>query len=128
MSSARSNSRSSPPEPFHGKASDHAQIASTWLYGLELYFQAEPSSNPVAKAVTYLHDDARYWWQQAGHTLMPVLPTFADLAKAFLARLVKPSDTAAARREIPTLRQIESVEAFAAHFKNVNSRITLGSP
>ena len=60
VSSFKSNSRSCPLEPFLGRASDHGQVASTWLYGLELYFQAEPTPNPVAKAVTYLHGDARY--------------------------------------------------------------------
>ncbi|DBA82572.1 TPA: hypothetical protein ACH3X2_000783 [Trebouxia sp. C0005] len=91
VSSARSNSRSSQPESFHGRASDHGQAAQTWLYGLQLYFQAEPTPNPVAKAVTYLQDDARYWWQQVGHALMPVTPTLDDVAKAFLVRYVKPS-------------------------------------
>ena len=128
VSSIKSNSRFSPPEPFHGKSTDHGQTANTWLYGLELYFQAEPTSNPAAKAVTYLHGEARHWGQQVGSMLMPANPTLADFAKVFLARFVKPSDSAAARIEITTLKQTGSVEAFAAHFRNVNSRITVGSP
>ncbi|KAA6422958.1 MAG: hypothetical protein FRX49_06947 [Trebouxia sp. A1-2] len=128
VSSARSNSRSSQPESFHGRASDHGQAAQTWLDGLQLYFQAEPTPNPVAKAVTYLQDDARYWWQQVGHALMPVTPTLDDFAKAFLVRYVKPSDSAAARKEISNLKQLDSVEAYASKFRNVNSRITVGSP
>ena len=128
VSSSRSNSRSSPPEPFHGKSTDHWQTANTWLYGLELYFQAEPTLNPVAKAVTYLHGGAQHWWQQVGNMLMPANPTLSGFAKVFLARFVKPSDSAAARIEITTLKQTGSVEAFAAHFRSVNSRITVGSP
>ena len=31
VSSLRSSSRSNPPEPFHGHASDHGQTANTWL-------------------------------------------------------------------------------------------------
>ena len=81
----------------------------------------------MAKAVTYLHDHARHWWQQAGSMLMPVEPTLDDFSRAFLARFVKPSDSAAARKELLTLKQTDSVEAFAAHFRNVNSRITVGS-
>ena len=100
MSSIKSNSRSSPPEPFHGKSTDHGQTANTCLYGLELYFQAEPTSNPVAKAVTYLHGEACHWWQQVGSMLMPANPTLADFAKIFLAHFVKPSDSAAARIEL----------------------------
>ena len=59
---------------------------------------------------------------------MPILPTFADFAKAFLARFVKTSQSAAARRDIPTLKHTDSLEAVAAHFKNVNSRVNVGSP
>ena len=102
--------------------------ANTWLYGLELCFQAEPTSNPAAKAVTYLHGEARHWWQQVGSMLMPANPTLADFVRVFLAHFVKPSDSVAARIEITTLKQTGSVEAFAAHFRNVNSRITVGSP
>ncbi|DBA66291.1 TPA: hypothetical protein ACH3X2_002545 [Trebouxia sp. C0005] len=101
VSSARSNSRSSQPESFHGRADDHGQAAQTWLYGLQLYFQAEPTPNPVAKAVTYLQDDARYWWQQVGHALTPTLD---DFAKAFLVRYVKPSDSAAARKQMSNFK------------------------
>ena len=89
---------SNPPEPFLGHANDHGQTANIWLYGLQLYFIAEPTANPVAKAVTYLHDHARHWWQQAGSMLMPAEPTLDGFSKAFLARFVKPSDSAAARR------------------------------
>ena len=59
---------------------------------------------------------------------MPANPTLADFARVFLARFVKPSDSAAARIEITTLKQTGSVEAFASHFRNVNSRITVCSP
>ena len=128
VSSFRSGSRSSPPEPFHGRADDHGQIAQSWLYGIELYFEAEVTPNPVAKAVTYLQNDARYWWQQTGSGAMPPAPTFHDFKTAFLARFVKPSDSAKARSEIPTLEHTSSVEAFASHFRTVNSRITVGSP
>lgn len=41
LSSLGSGSRSSPPEAFHGRASDHGQIAQSWLRGVELYFAAE---------------------------------------------------------------------------------------
>ncbi|KAL3154644.1 hypothetical protein ABBQ32_014091 [Trebouxia sp. C0010 RCD-2024] len=128
VSSFRSGSRSSPPKPFHGRVDDHGQIAQSWLYGVELYFDAEVTPNPVAKAVTYLQGDARYWWQQTGSGAMPPAPTFHDFKTAFLARFVKPSDSAKARSEIPTLKQTNSVEAFASHFRTVNSRITVGSP
>ncbi|KAL3132205.1 hypothetical protein ABBQ32_008796 [Trebouxia sp. C0010 RCD-2024] len=94
VSSFRSGSRSSPPEPFHGCADDHGQIAQSWLYGVELYFDAEVTPNPVAKAVTYLQGDARYWWQQTGSGAMAPAPTFHDFKTAFLARFVKPSDSA----------------------------------
>lgn len=57
--------------------------------------------------------------------LMPAEPTLDDFSRAFLARFVKPSDSAAACKELPTLKQTDLVEAFAAHFRNVN---TLGSP
>ena len=59
---------------------------------------------------------------------MPANPTLADFARAFLARFVKPSDSAAARIEITTLKQTGSDQAFAAHFGNVNSRIIVDSP
>ncbi|DBA79294.1 TPA: hypothetical protein ACH3X2_007814 [Trebouxia sp. C0005] len=128
VSSARSNSRSSQPGSFHGCASDHGQAAHTWLCGLQLYFQAEPTPNLVAKAVTNLQHDARYWWQQVGHALMPITPTLDDFAKAFLVRYVKPSDSVAARKEISNLKQLDSIELYASRFRNVNNRITVGSP
>ena len=49
VSSLRSSSRSDPPEPFHGLAKDHGQPAQSWLYSVNLYFQAEYTPNPVAK-------------------------------------------------------------------------------
>ena len=49
-------------------------------------------------------------------------------SQAFLARFVKPSDSAKARAEILHLKHIESVESFALHFRNVHSCITVGSP
>ena len=49
-------------------------------------------------------------------------------SQAFLAHFVKPSDSAKARAEISHLKQIDSVESFAPHFRNVNSRISVGSP
>ena len=51
-------------------------------------------------------------------------------SQAFLAHFVKPnySDSAKARAEVPHLKQIDSVESFAAHFRNVNSCIIVGSP
>ena len=52
VSSFKSSSRSSPPDSFHGHAKDHGQPAQSWLYSVELYFQAEYTPNPVAKAVT----------------------------------------------------------------------------
>jgi len=128
VSSLRSSGRSSQPEPFNGRAADHGQTAISWLYSVELYFAAEPTSNPVAKAVTYLHSDARYWWQQAGSLAMPSTATFADFKKVFLARFVKPSDSAAARLEIPKLKQTDSVEAYVAEFNAVNARIQFGTP
>ena len=128
MSSLRSNSRSSPPEPFHGLAKDHGQPAQSWLYGVNLYFQAEYTPNPVAKAVTYLHGEARRWWQQVGSKTLSATSIFEMFSQAFLARFVKPSDSAKARAEIPHLKQSDSVESFASHFRNVNSRITVGSP
>ena len=96
VSSSKSYGRSSPPEPFRGQASDQGQPAQSWLYSVELYFAAEYTPNPVSKAVTYLHDDARTWWQQSGSTSMPAKPTFADFSPAFLARYVKPADSAKA--------------------------------
>ena len=128
VSSFKFSSRSCQPENFHGTASDHGITASSWLYGVQLYFQAEYTPDPVAKAFTYLHADARRWWQQSGSQSMPASPTFADFSAAILARYVKPSDSAAARNEIPYLRQTESVEAFSSHFRLVNSRITVGTP
>ena len=68
------------------------------------------------------------WWQQVGSMLIPANPTLSDFAKVFLARFVKPSDSAAARIEITTRKQTGSFEAFAAHFRNVNSRIVVGRP
>ena len=52
------------------------------------------------------------------------------ICEAFLARYVKPSDSQKARKDLPTLKQAdnESVEIFSAHFRSVNSRITVGSP
>ena len=128
VSPFRSSSRSSPPEPFHGLAKDHGQPAQSWLYSVDLYFQAEYTPNPVAKAVTYLHGEARRWWQQVGSKTLSAASTFEMFSQAFLARFVKPSDSAKARAEIPHLKQIDSVESFASHFRNVNSRISVGSP
>ena len=128
VSSLRSSSRSSPPEPFHGLAKDHGQPAQSWLCSVNLYFQAEYTPNPVAKAVTYLHGEARRWWQQVGSKTLSATSTLEMFSQAFLARFVKPSDSAKARAEIPHLKQIDSVESFASHFRNVNSRITLAVP
>jgi len=44
VSSLRSSGRSSQPEPFNGRAADHGQTAISWLYSVELYFAAEPTS------------------------------------------------------------------------------------
>jgi len=59
---------------------------------------------------------------------MPSTATFADFKKVFLARFVKPSDSAAARLEIPKLKQTDSVEAYVAEFNAVNARIQFGTP
>ena len=128
VSSFRSSSRSSPPESFHGLAKDHGQPAQPWLYSVELYFQAEYTPNPAAKAVTYLHGEARRWWQQVGSKILSSASTYEMFSQAFLARFVKPSDSAKARAEISLLKQTDSVESFASHFRNVNSRISVGSP
>lgn len=45
---------------------------------------------------------------------MPSSPTFPDFAVAFLARFVKPSDSAKARAELPNLKQTSTVEASFA--------------
>ena len=103
---AVSSSRSSPPEPFHGLAKDQRQPAQSWMYSVELYFQAEYTLNPVAKAVTYLHGEARRWWQQVGSKTLSAASTFEMFSQAFLARFVKPSDSAKARAEIPHLSQV----------------------
>ena len=127
VSSFKSSSRSSPPDSFHGHAKDHGQPAQSWLYSVELYFQAEYTPNPVAKAVTYLHGEARRWWQQIGSKTLSSTASFEMFSQAFLARFVKPSDSAKARAEIPHLKQADSVESFASHFRSVNSRISVGS-
>ena len=44
VSSLRSSGRSSQPELFNGRAADHGQTAISWLYSVELYFAAEPTS------------------------------------------------------------------------------------
>ena len=59
---------------------------------------------------------------------LPYAATFENFSQAFLARFVKPSDSAKARAELPYLKQTDSVEAFASHFRNVNSRISVDSP
>ena len=94
VSSFKSSSRSSPPDSFHGHAKDHGQPAQSWLYSVELYFQAEYTPNPVAKAVTYLHGEARRWWQQIGSKTLSSTASFEMFSLAFLARFVKPSDSA----------------------------------
>ena len=53
---------------------------------------------------------------------------FEIFSQAFLAHFVKPSDSAKARAEISHLKQIDLIESFAPHFRNVNSRISVGSP
>ena len=54
--------------------------------------------------------------------------TFTAFSEAFLARYVKPSNSQKARKELPLgLADNESVEAFSAHFRSINSRITVGS-
>ena len=128
VSSFKSSSRSSPPDSFHGHAKDHGQPAQSWLYSVELYFQAEYTPNPVAKAVTYLHGEARRWWQQIGSKTLSSTASFEMFSQAFLACFVKPSDSAKARAEIPHLKQADLVESFASHFRSVNSRISVGSP
>ena len=110
VSSFKSSSRSSPPDSFHGHAKDHGQPAQSWLYSVELYFQAEYTPNPVAKAVTYLHGEACRWWQQIGSKTLSSTASFEMFSQAFLARFVKPSDSAKARAEIPHLKQVDSVE------------------
>ena len=58
-----------------------------------------------------MRDQALTWWQQFGSKSLP--------PDVFLARFVKPSDSDAARKELPTLRQGElSVEHFAAMFRS----------
>ena len=60
--------------------------------------------------------------------LIPANPTLSDFAKVFLARFVKPSDSVAACIGTTILKHTGSVEVFAAHFRNVNGRITVGIP
>ena len=80
VSSARSNgrSRSSQPESFRGRASDHGQAAQTWLYDYSCTLKLSLLTILLPKL---LQDDARLWWQQVGHALMPICPTLDDLAE-----------------------------------------------
>lgn len=45
------------------------------------------------------------WWQQSGSKSSPPDAVFQQFADVSLARFVKPSDSAAARKELPTLKQ-----------------------
>ncbi|KAL3153156.1 hypothetical protein ABBQ38_011909 [Trebouxia sp. C0009 RCD-2024] len=129
VGSARPTTKSHTPSQFAGLATDQGKAASAWLYSLELYFAAEYDPNPVAKAVTYLCGAASDWWRETGSHLLPARATFAQFSEIFLARYVKPSDSQHARNDISHLTQADmSVEAFAAHFRSVKSRITVGSP
>ncbi len=130
VSTVKSTTKSHPPATFHGHASDHGHAAQSWLYSVQLYYQAENEHNPVAKVATYLREHALDWWQQLGSKTLPPDANFTAFSEAFLARYVKPSDSQKACKELPTLRQSdnESVGTFSAHFRSVNSRITVGSP
>ncbi len=112
VSTVKSTTKSHPPATFHGHASDHGHAAQSWLYSVQLYYQAENEHNPVAKVATYLREHALDWWQQLGSKTLPLDANFTAFSEAFLARYVKPSDSQKARKELPTLRQSdnESVE------------------
>ncbi|DBB03084.1 TPA: hypothetical protein ACH3X1_013398 [Trebouxia sp. C0004] len=73
----------------------------------DLYFQAEYTPNPVTKTITYLHGEARHWWQQVGSKTLYAASTFEMFSQAFLAHFVKPSDSAKACAEILHLKQID---------------------
>ena len=129
VSTLKSTTKSHPPATFHGHIDDHGQKAQSWLYSVRLYYAAEHEQNPVAKVATYLRDHALTWWQQFGSKSLPPDAVFQQFADVFLARFVKPSDSAAARKELPTLKQGDlSVEHFAALFRSTNNRVTVGSP
>lgn len=60
---------------------------------------------------------------------MPLDAPFSLFKQAFLARFVKPSDSAHARTEIALLKQGDlPVEAYSATFMSTHLRIIVGSP
>ncbi len=69
-------------------------------------------------------------WQQVGSKILPPAANFDQFSDLFLARFVKPSDSAKAHKEIPVITQSSnmSVETYAATFRSTNSRITVGTP
>ncbi len=116
--SGKSTSKSRSPECFYGKPADHGYFAKSWIFAFQLYLAAEDEHNPVAKAATYLRGDALDWWQQSGYMSMPPDADFEQFSTAFLKRVVKPADSAKARRELPLLKQEgQSVETYAAKFQ-----------
>ena len=58
VSNVKSTTKSHPPATFHGHANDHGHAAQSWLYSVQLYYQAENEHNPVAKVATYLREHA----------------------------------------------------------------------
>ena len=69
-------------------------------------------------------------WQQVGSKILPPAANFDQFSDLFLARFVKPSDSAKTHKEIPVITQSSnmSVETYAATFRSTNSRITVGTP
>ena len=76
--------------------------ARKWVDSFALYIDAEHEPHPVAKAATYLRDAAQDWWHEAK---LPTTATWQQFTSQFLARFVKPSDSAKARAELPNLKQ-----------------------
>ena len=75
---------------------------------------------------TYLFEDALTWWQQFGSKSLPPDASLQQFADVFLARFVEPSNSAAARKELPTLKQgTLSVHHYAVLFRGTNDRITI---
>ena len=122
----RSTAKAHQPDTFAGTAAEHGPKALQWVEGFALYVEAEHEPHPVAKAATYLRDAAQDWWHEAR---LPTNTTWDQFRQHFLARFVKPSDSAKARASLPSLKQGKmSVEEYVTAFRQMNSRVTVGTP
>ena len=125
---SKSTAKAAQPPTFHGTLKDHGQPARLWVFGFAHYLNACNETRPVPFVTSYLRDDALAWWQSFGMQKLSAAATLTEFTEVFLEKYVKPSDSIEARAELQKLSQAkQSVEAYAAEFVQIRSRISIGT-